>query len=156
MVATANLSTIRSDFKDQIEAITPTHTKHQDSSWSYVQDPEDIKAGAGLRAFSLTFGPPATEKEGLGTFNDGWSAVAPMRVWVSYGHVAPTDDETMMEEDAADLFFKLEGRIGTLSGLLGVLDSEGDATPPDFIVEDDEQGLVGYYDFLIRYYRRDS
>ena len=158
MVATTNLKTIRDDFKAQIKAISPREQKHRASRWRYLQDPEDVRSGAGLRAFSISFGSAANEEAGLASFNDGQSALVAMRVWVSYGGLSPVDDETLMEQDAEDLFFTLEGRIGTggLDGLLGVLDSGGGASPPEFVVDDDDDGLVGWYDFLIRYYRRDS
>ena len=156
MVAVTTIPTLRADFITTIKAITPTHTERSSIGWNYVQDPDSIEAGAGLRVFSITFGAPTTEIDELGTWNDGWSAVVAMRVWVSYQEVHTTLVEDLIEQDQADLFYALEARINTLSGLLSVMDAEGSGVPPDFVVENDEETMVGYYDFSIRYYRRDS
>lgn len=110
---------IRADFVRQITAIVPSHAEHTTSRFRYVRAPQ-LAQSAELRNFHLEIPSPAQPVEG-GIYGSGVEYQFELRVWVSYGQLAPEDDDSIVTTDGAQIWDALQGRYDpALAGLISV------------------------------------
>jgi len=116
-IATTTPWQIREDFLSTIRAIVPTHPQFQDQTWRYVKSIGEVP-GPTLRLFTLEQGPAIRD----GILNgDGESREYDLFVWTSYGALNEEDDESIISEDARQLFQALLARQEGPSSLPGLL-----------------------------------
>lgn len=110
---------IRADFVRQINAIEPSHPQHQTSRFRPVRSVAKVQS-AELRNYHISIPRPAQPQPG-GFWGSGVSYAFEMRVWVSYGHLAPEDDDSIITSDGADIWSVLQARYEpALPGLISV------------------------------------
>lgn len=123
---------IRADFVTQIRNIAPSHAEHQTSLFRHVRSVALVE-GADLRTFHLNIPSPAQPVDG-GIYGSGVEYQFELEVWVSYGHLAPEDDDSIITEDGAQIWNALQARYEpALAGLISVEPEgrawiDGDAT----------------------------
>lgn len=106
---TTTLHTLRADFRTTIEAIAPAHSEYG-YGWAYLPSADQVP-GASPRCFSLECGvaEPVMPSEG-GIWGDGQEHVAELRVWTSYAGIGESHDDSIISDDARQLFIALDAR----------------------------------------------
>lgn len=123
--------TIRADFVAQIKAIAPSHPEHQTSRYRLVNSVDEVP-GPDLRNFHLTIPEPAQPDEN-GIYGSGVAYRFGLEVWVSYGHLSPAGDDSIITTDGAQIWDALQARYDpALPGLISVeptgwITGDGDA-----------------------------
>jgi hypothetical protein len=145
-VQTTTPRIIRDDFIAQIKAIVPTHPSHDTSRFRYVPSVDEVP-GPSLRNFHLNIPQPAQPVDD-GIYGSGVEYVFTLEVWVSYGHLGPAADDSIITEDGSQIWSALQNRYEpALAGLISV-EPEGAA----WIDGDDTDGhRYGAFTFEIRY-----
>lgn len=126
--------TILADFITQIKAIDPSHPEHQGRRFRYVRSVDDVP-GPDVRTFHLAIAAPA-EPSPDGIYGSGVAFRFELEVWVSYGALAPTDDDSIITTDGAQIWHALQRRYDP--GLAGLISVEPDGW------SEGEQGDDGY------------
>lgn len=135
-------STILTDFKAQIEAITPAESRQGARGFVFVKSRGDVE-GAELRTFTLEI-EPVGDGVIVGCGNDYHFNLA---VVTSYAGLSLYDAQSLVVEDNRQIFQTLAFRSGPLSGLQAVFWQE-----PGFTFADKDDGKVwGSHVFLVRY-----
>lgn len=110
---------IRADFITQIVAIAPSHTEHQTIRFRPVRSVDHV-AGTELRNFHIDVPSPA-QPSSTGIYGSGVAYEFALEVWVSYGHLAPEDDDSIITTDGAQIWDALQSRYDpALAGLIAV------------------------------------
>lgn len=142
---TTTPAAIRSDFEQQLEALTPNATKHQVRGWRRVNRIADVH-GHELRNFYIEHASPTDDA--LFVHGDGRDYVYEMAVWTSYGGLTDHDYEDLRAEDSVQLSALFQSRYEpTVTGLLTVIDlgwEEGE--------DSDEGRRWGAHTFEVRYF----
>lgn len=135
---------IRADFVAQIKAIVPSFVEHQTSRWREVRSIDEVPS-AELRNFHIWMGVGAPST----TYGSGVEYVVEMQIWTSYGALAPEDDDSIITEDATQVWDALQARYEpALPGLISV-------EPLRWIDGDDDDGRRwGAHTFEVRYLAR--
>lgn len=108
---------IRADFTAVIKAIVPSHSEHQDCRWRESHSIDDVPS-ADLRNFHLSFSVGKPDP----IYGSGVEYVVELQVFTSYGGLAPEDDDSIITEDAAQLYDALSARFDpALPGLISVV-----------------------------------
>ena len=136
--------TIRADFVTQIMAISPSHPEHQSSRFRPVRSVAKVQ-GAELRNFHIDIPEPAQPVDD-GIYGSGVEYQLELEVWVSYGALAPEDDDSIITVDGADIWSALQARYEpALAGLISV-------EPTGWTSGDDEDGRrYGAFRFDVRF-----
>ena len=136
--------TIRADFVRQIVAIAPSHPEHQSSRFRPVRSVAKVQ-GAELRNFHIDIPEPAMPVDD-GIYGSGVEYQFELEVWVSYGALAPEDDDSIITVDGSQIWDALQARYDpALPGLISV-------EPTGWTSGDDEDGRRwGSFNFDVRF-----
>lgn len=138
---------IRTDFVRQIAAIQPSHPEHQTSRFRPVSSAALTKS-AELRNFHIDFPTPARPVDN-GIWGSGVGHSIGMRVWVSYGKLAPEDDDSIITVDGGQIWQALQRRYDpALTGLISV---EPDGEWVDGDDGDADGRRWGYFTFDVQF-----
>lgn len=135
---------LREDFVRTIEAISPSFRLRQDARWAALDGFDDVE-GAKLRRFFIRMGIGTPVSDGI--YGEVIEYETTMEVWVSYAGLEDTVVDSLVSQDARDLFAALEARVEpTLAGLMHV-------QPSGFRGQDEDQPghLWGQHQFEVRY-----
>ncbi len=141
-------SSLRGQFRTAIEGITATYAEYQDQTWRYVPKPDEVPSTA-LRIFTILASPALAEDAEISVFGGGISYEYPMQVMASYSDLPIVEDESIIEEDARDLWLALCD-----VGDAGLIDVSFPTWTTDGVSEDGH--VFGVFDFTVRYYGRNS
>lgn len=138
---------IRADFRAQIKAVIPSHPEHRECRYRYVASVDDVP-GPDLRIFHIDIPSPAQPVTD-GIYGSGVEHQFDLRVWVSYGALAPDDDDSIITTDGAQIWHALQRRYDPgLAGLISV-EPTGWTDADD---DGDESGRRwGFFSFDVRY-----
>lgn len=110
---------IRADFVRQIVAISPSHAEYRSSRFRPVAS-VDLVQSAELRSFHLDIPDPAFPSPS-GIYGSGVAYDFTLWCWLSYRHLAPEDDDSIITTDGAQIWSALQGRYDpALAGLIAV------------------------------------
>lgn len=146
-VQTTTPDTIRNDFIEQVKAISPAHARHKDKVWREAESVEEVK-GPGIRVFRIENRPGALLEGGF--VGDGAQRYFFLEVWVSYGSLDEDDDDSIIDEDGAQLEEAFRARIEQVVPGLQAIDRLG-WVPAD---DSEDGGLFGFFEFEVIYYGR--
>lgn len=147
---TTTASTLRGQFRTAVEGITATFAEYQDQTWRYVPKPDEVPSPS-LRIFTILAAPAEAEDPDVSVYGGGISYEYELQVMASYGDLPLVQDESIIEEDARDLWLALDGVKSSNSGLIDV---SFPAWTTDASAEDGH--VYGVFSFSIRYFGRNS
>lgn len=141
---TTTPKTIRDDLVEQIKGIVPSHGQHADKRWEEASQQEDVMGG--FRDFRIENRPGGFVEDGF--VGDGAERWFFMDVHVAYSDLGPDGDDSILDEDEAQLQETFRDRLDPiLPGFFGA-ESNGWNEDP----ESEEGARVGFFEFVVTYY----
>lgn len=140
---TTTLDDLRDAFRDRIRQITPAHPRFNDA-WKPVDRVDDVPGGD-IRLFCVELFDEEPDPDDS-IWGDGFTQRAQLQVWTNYGGLEEREPESILSQDARQIYLNLECRLDPQIAGLQSVESVG------WTDETDDNGNVwGAHVFRIRY-----